>query len=164
VRGFVDAMRSFALRALRVVVRVPMCVRCVRSRGGERGATVVGGARMFSMSRKTALRIDDDSLERTARVPRTHRGRRGPADGRLVGEVIAIAFDRCEAVAAEGICGARPDAVCSGCGSARCHAHGAGDDDARRCSDCDATLLVLADASFDDVLDTRLRLVRVPRF
>jgi hypothetical protein len=117
------------------------------------------------MSRKTALRLDDDSLERTARVPRTHRGRRGPADGRLVGEVIAIAFDRCEAVAADDVCGARPDAVCSGCGTARCHAHGVGEDDnARHCSACDATLLVLASASFDDVLDTRLRLAPVPRF
>jgi hypothetical protein len=116
------------------------------------------------MSRKTALRLDDDSHEGTARVPTKSRGRRTPVDGRLVGEVIAIAFERCEAVAAGDGCGARPNAICTGCGTARCAAHGAGEPEERRCSACSAELLSLASASFDDVLDTRLRLVNVPRF
>jgi hypothetical protein len=113
------------------------------------------------MSRKTALRLDDESSERSARVPTKSRSRRLPVDGQLVGEVIAIAFDRCEATAA---CNARPDAICTGCGSARCHDHAAGAADDRCCSDCAATLLMLADAAFDDVLDTRMRLVSVTRF
>ena len=108
------------------------------------------------------MRLDDESSERSARVPTTKsRSRRIPADGQLVGEVIAIAFDRCEATAA---CNARPDAICTGCGSARCHDHAAGAADDRCCSDCAATLLMLADAAFDDVLDTRMRLVSVTRF
>jgi len=111
------------------------------------------------MSRKAALRLDDDAHERTARVPSKSRGRRAPADGRLVGEVIAIAFDRCEAGAGDGICGARPEALCTGCGTARCGDHGAGAPDARSCSACSARLLTLATASFDDVLDTRLRMM-----
>jgi len=111
------------------------------------------------MSRKTALRVDADTLERPARVPSKSRGRRNSADGQLVGEVIALAFDRCEAVG----CGARPDALCTGCGSARCRNHGVGSDDDRRCSTCAASLLTLASAPFDAVLDTRLRLVTVPR-
>jgi hypothetical protein len=116
------------------------------------------------MSRKTALRVDTDTLERPARVPSKSRGRRNSADGQLVGEVIAIAFDRCEAAAAEAICGARPDALCTGCGTARCADHGTGADDDRSCTTCAASLLTLASAPFDAVLDTRLRLVTVPRF
>jgi hypothetical protein len=117
------------------------------------------------MSRKTALRLDEDSLERTARVPGTRRGRRGSADGRLVGEVIAIGFDRCEAAGSgDAVCGARPDALCTGCGTARCSEHGCGDAAERRCSACDAALLTLATAAFDDVLDTRMRLADFPRF
>ena len=53
--------------------------------------------------------------------------------------------------------GARPDALCTGCGTARCDDHGTGAPDERTCSDCSANLLTLASASFDDVLDTRLR-------
>ena len=116
------------------------------------------------MSRKTALRVDDDTLERPARVPSKSRGRRNSADGQLVGEVIAIAFDRCEAAAADAACGARPDALCTGCGTARCPDHGVGADDDRRCSTCSAPVLTLASAAFDAVLDTRLRLVTVQRF
>jgi len=116
------------------------------------------------MSRKTALRVDDDTLERPARVPSKSRGRRVPSDGQLVGQVIAIAFDRCEATAGEARCGARPDAICTGCGTARCSDHGTGDGDDRRCSTCGEALLTLATAAFEDVLDTRLRLVAVPRF
>ena len=116
------------------------------------------------MSRKTALRVDDDTLERPARVPSKSRGRRNSADGQLVGEVIAIAFDRCEAADADATCGARPDALCTGCGTARCPNHGAGADDDRCCTSCAASLLTLASAPFDAVLDTRLRLVTVPRF
>jgi hypothetical protein len=116
------------------------------------------------MSRKTALRVDDDTIERPARVPSKSRGRRVSQDGQLVGQVIAIAFDRCEAAAGERICGARPDTICSGCGTARCSDHGLGDGDERRCSTCSESLLVLATAPFEDVLDTRLRLVAVPRF
>jgi hypothetical protein len=117
------------------------------------------------MSRKTALRLDDDVLERTARVSGTRRGRRGPADGRLVGEVVSIGFDRCEALGADdAACGVRPEALCTGCGTARCDAHGSGDADARRCSACDAELLTLATAAFDDVVDTRMRLAAVARF
>jgi len=116
------------------------------------------------MSRKTALRVDDDTLERAARVPTKSRGRRVSSDGQLVGEVIAIAFDRCEAPAGDGFCGARPVALCTGCGTARCPDHGAGADAERRCTTCSAALLTLASASFDAVLDTRLRLVRVSRF
>jgi hypothetical protein len=116
------------------------------------------------MSRKTALRVDADTLERSARVPSKPRGRRNSADGQLVGEVIAIAFDRCEAIAAGATCGARPDALCTGCGTARCPDHGVGADDDRCCSTCAAALLTLASAPFDAVMDTRLRLVRVPRF
>jgi hypothetical protein len=115
------------------------------------------------MSRKTALRVDTDTLERPARVPSKSRGRRNSADGQLVGEVIAIAFDRCEALAADAACGARPDAICTGCGTARCPDHASGDDDDRICSSCAATLLMLATAPFDAVLDTRLRLVSVRR-
>jgi hypothetical protein len=116
------------------------------------------------MSRKTALRVDADTLERPARVPSKSRGRRGSADGQLVGEVIAIAFDRCEAAAGEAACAARPDAICTGCGTARCADHGSGADDDRCCSTCAASLLTLATAPFDVVLDTRLRLVTVSRF
>jgi hypothetical protein len=116
------------------------------------------------MSRKTALRVDTDTLERPARVPSKSRGRRNSADGQLVGEVIAIAFDRCEALAADATCGARPDALCTGCGTARCPDHASGAEDDRICSSCAATLLTLATAPFDAVLDTRLRLVKVPRF
>jgi hypothetical protein len=116
------------------------------------------------MSRKTALRVDDDTLERPARVPSKSRGRRNSADGQLVGEVIAIAFDRCEAAVADATCGNRPDALCTGCGTARCPNHGAGADDDRCCTTCAASLLTLASAPFDAVLDTRLRLVKVPRF
>jgi hypothetical protein len=116
------------------------------------------------MSRKTALRVDADTLERSARVPSKSRGRRSSADGQLVGEVIAIAFDRCEADGADTICGARPVALCTGCGTARCPDHAAGADDDRCCSTCAATLLILARAPFDAVLDTRLRLVPVRRF
>jgi hypothetical protein len=116
------------------------------------------------MSRKTALRVDDDTLERPARVPSKSRGRRVSQDGQLVGQVIAIAFDRCEATAGEHVCGARPDAICTGCGTARCGDHGPGDGAERRCSTCSESLLVLATAPFEDVLDTRLRLVAVPRF
>jgi hypothetical protein len=117
------------------------------------------------MSRKTALRLDDDALERTARVSGTRRGRRGPADGRLVGEVVSIAFDRCEAVVGDdAACGARPEALCTGCGTARCGAHGCGAAEDRHCSACDAALLTLATAAFDDVLDTRMRLAAVSRF
>jgi len=115
------------------------------------------------MSRKTALRVDTDTLERPARVPSQSRSRRNSADGQLVGEVIAIAFDRCEALAAGAACGARPDALCTGCGTARCADHAAGADDDRICSSCAATLLMLASAPFDAVLDTRLRLATVPR-
>jgi hypothetical protein len=110
------------------------------------------------MSRKTALRLDHESHERTARVPVTRRGRRKPCDGRLVGEVIAIAFDRCEALAD---CAERPDALCTGCGTARCHAHGT---DAGQCTQCAAPLLIFAAAPFEDVLDTRLRLGTVLSF
>ena len=113
------------------------------------------------MSRKTALRLDHEPHERTARVPVTRRGRRKPTDGRLVGEVIAIAFDRCEAVPA---CNARPDALCTGCGTARCRAHGTGDAEDRTCSTCGAELLIFAAAPFEDVLDTRLRLGTVVSF
>lgn len=116
------------------------------------------------MSRKTALRVDDDTLERPARVPSKSRGRRVSQDGQLVGQVIAIAFDRCEAAASESICGARPDAICTGCGTARCNDHGHGADDDRRCSSCSKSLLTLATAPFEDVLDTRLRLVLIPGF
>lgn len=116
------------------------------------------------MSRKTALRVDDDTLEHPARVPSKTRGRRNSADGQLVGEVIAIAFDRCEATDGDAACGARPDAICTGCGTARCPDHTTGPDDSRRCSTCAAALLTLASASFDAVLDTRLRLVTVHRF
>jgi hypothetical protein len=113
--------------------------------------------RMFSlMSRKTALRVDLDTLERPARVPSKSRRRGNSADGQLVGEVISIAFDRCEA--ADAACGARPVAICTGCGTARCADHGTGADDDRCCSTCAATLLTLASAPFDAVLDTRLRL------
>jgi len=116
------------------------------------------------MSRKTALRVDTDTLERPARVPSKSRGRRNSADGQLVGEVIAIAFDRCEAAVSEATCGARPDALCTGCGTARCPEHGSGTDDDRYCSTCSAALLTLATAPFDAVLDTRLRLMSVPHF
>jgi hypothetical protein len=116
------------------------------------------------MSRKTALRLDDDSSERTSRVPSKTRSRRVPVDGQLVGEVIAIAFDRCEATSADAACGARPDAICSGCGTARCTDHGSGAEDDRCCTACAASLLMLATAAFDDVLDTRMRLVSVTRF
>jgi hypothetical protein len=115
------------------------------------------------MSRKTALRLDDESSERTSRVPSKARSRRVPVDGQLVGEVIAIAFDRCEASSAGAVCNARPDAICSGCGTARCTEHGAGAE-GDRCSSCAASLLMLATAAFDDVLDTRMRLVSVTRF
>jgi len=111
------------------------------------------------MSRKTALRVDVDTLERPARVPSKSRGRRNSADGQLVGEVISIAFDRCEAAADNAACGRRPDALCTGCGTARCPDHGAGADDDRCCSTCAASLLILASAPFDAVLDTRLRLL-----
>jgi hypothetical protein len=112
------------------------------------------------MSRKTALRLDHEPHERTARVPVTRRGRRKPSDGRLVGEVIAIAFDRCEALAENG-CAERPDALCTGCGTARCHTHGT---DAGQCTHCAAPLLIFASAPFEDVLDTRLRLGTVLSF
>ena len=78
--------------------------------------------------------------------------------------MIAIAFDRCEAGGADTACGARPDALCTGCGTARCPDHAAGADDDRYCSTCAAAVLVLAHAPFDAVLDTRLRLVPVRRF
>jgi len=78
--------------------------------------------------------------------------------------VIAIAFDRCEAGGADTACGARPIALCTGCGTARCADHAAGADDDRCCSACGATALVLAQATFDAVLDTRMRLVPVRRF
>jgi len=110
------------------------------------------------MSRKTALRVDTDTLERPARVPSKSRGRRSSADGQLVGEVIALAFDRCEAAVSDATCGNRPDALCTGCGTARCPDHGTGNADDRMCSTCAATLLTLATAPFDAVLDTRLRL------
>src|ERR1019366_5968225 len=116
------------------------------------------------MSRKTALRVDTDTLERPARVPSKSRGRRVSADGQLVGEVIAIAFDHCEAAVSDATCGARPDALCTGCGTARCADHGAGAADDPSCSTCAASLLTLASAPFDEVLDTRLRLVLVRRF
>jgi hypothetical protein len=116
------------------------------------------------MSRKTALRVDTDTLERPARVPSKSRGRRNSADGQLVGEVIAIAFDRCEAaIVGATSCRARPDALCTGCGTARCPDHASGTDDDRICSTCAATLLMLASAPFDAVLDTRMRSVTVPR-
>jgi hypothetical protein len=111
------------------------------------------------MSRKTALRVDVDTLERPARVPSKSRSRRSSVDGQLVGEVIDIAFDRCEAAVADVACGARPDALCTGCGTARCPDHGTGADDDRYCTTCAATLLTLASAPFDAVLDTRMRLV-----
>jgi hypothetical protein len=116
------------------------------------------------MSRKTALRVDTDTLERPARVPSKSRGRRESTDGQLVGEVIAIAFDRCEAGGADTACGERPDALCTGCGTARCPDHAVGADDDRCCSTCAATVLSFACAPFDAVLDTRLRLVPVRRF
>jgi hypothetical protein len=116
------------------------------------------------MSRKTALGVDSDTLERPARAPSKSRGRRSSADGQLVGEVIAIAFDRCEAGGADIACGARPVALCTGCGTARCADHAAGAGDDRCCSACGATALVLAQAAFDAVLDTRMRLVPVRRF
>ena len=116
------------------------------------------------MSRKTALRVDEDTNQRPARVPSKSRGRRNSTDGQLVGEVIAIAFDRCEALAADAACGARPDALCTGCGTARCADHCFGSDDDRQCSTCAASKLTLATAPFDAVRDTRLRLVTVPRF
>jgi hypothetical protein len=116
------------------------------------------------MSRKTALRVDVDTLTRTARVPSKSRGRRGSTDGQLVGEVIAIAFDRCEAAQTGDACGARPDAICTGCGTARCADHARGAENDRCCSDCAASMLALATAPFDAVLDTRLRLVKVARF
>jgi hypothetical protein len=116
------------------------------------------------MSRKTALGVDSDTLERPARAPSKSRGRRSSADGQLVGEVIAIAFDRCEASAGDAACSARPVALCTGCGTARCPDHGTGADDDRRCSTCSAAVLTLASAPFDAVLDTRLRLVTVRRF
>jgi hypothetical protein len=119
---------------------------------------------MFSMSRKSALRLDDDSLERTSRVTAKPRSRRVPVDGQLVGEVIAIALDRCEATVDDTACGARPDALCTGCGTARCRDHGTGNGDERSCSACAAAMLILAQAAFDDVLDTRMRLVSVSRF
>jgi hypothetical protein len=103
------------------------------------------------MSRKTALRLDDDSLERTARVSSTRRGRNKPSDGRLVGEVIEIGFDRCESHS-EPACAKRPSAICTGCGSARCVTH--------ECTSCNAASLEFATADFNEVLDTRLRLVR----
>jgi hypothetical protein len=116
------------------------------------------------MSRKTALRLDDESHERTARVPSKPRSRRKTADSQLVGEVIAIAFDRCEAYVADSVCNASPEALCTGCGTARCADHGVGAADDRVCSSCAATMLMLASAPFDDVLDTRMRLVSVTRF
>jgi hypothetical protein len=116
------------------------------------------------MSRKTALRLDDESHERTARVPSKTRRRRIPADGQLVGEVIALAFDRCEALSTDAGCNARPDAICTGCGSARCADHTVGADDDRCCSTCAASMLILASAAFDDVLDTRMRLVSFSSF
>jgi hypothetical protein len=116
------------------------------------------------MSRKTALRLDDEPHERTARVPSKTRSRRKPVDSQLVGEVIAIAFDRCEAFVANATCDASPDALCTGCGTARCADHGVGASDDRCCSSCAATMLMLASAAFDDVLDTRMRLVSVSRF
>jgi hypothetical protein len=116
------------------------------------------------MSRKSALRLDDESSERTSRVPSKTRSRRVPVDGQLVGEVIALAFDRCEAWSADVACNAPPDAICSGCGTVRCPDHGAGAGDDRCCSSCAAPLLMLASAAFDDVLDTRMRLMSVPRF
>jgi coenzyme F420-reducing hydrogenase gamma subunit len=116
------------------------------------------------MSRKTALRVDEDTHQRPARVSSKSRGRRSSADGQLVGEVIAIAFDRCEALGADAACGARPDALCTGCGTARCPDHGVGSEHDRSCSTCAASLLSLAEAPFDVVLDTRLRLVKVRRF
>jgi hypothetical protein len=112
------------------------------------------------MSRKTALRADLGTLVRPARVPSKSRVRRVSLDGQLVGEVIAIAFDRCEAAAGDASCGARPDALCTGCGTARCPEHGTGPDDDRACTACAAALLTLASAPFDAVLDTRLRLAR----
>jgi hypothetical protein len=112
------------------------------------------------MSRKTALRLDDESLERTARVPRTRRSRRTPTDGRLVGEVIAIAFDRCEAHDAGTCCIARPDAICSGCGTARCPDHVANG----TCTTCAAGVLLFTAAPFEEVVDTRLRLGTVQSF
>jgi hypothetical protein len=71
--------------------------------------------------------------------------------------VIALAFDRCEAAVSNAVCGARPDALCTGCGTARCHDHGTGATGDRSCSTCSASLLTLATAPFDAVLDTRLR-------
>jgi hypothetical protein len=116
------------------------------------------------MSRKTALRRDDESHERTARVPSKARKRRVPADGQLVGEVIEIGFDRCEASSADAACNARPEAICTGCGSARCSDHTVGTDGDRCCSACAATMLMLAQAAFDEILDTRMRLASVSSF
>jgi hypothetical protein len=116
------------------------------------------------MSRKSALRLDDDAHERTTRVPAKSRSRRLPVDGQLVGEVISIAFDRCEATVTDAPCGAWPNALCTGCGTARCADHGVSAGDTRTCSACAAALLILASAAFDDVLDTRMRLVSVTRF
>ena len=116
------------------------------------------------MSRKTALRLDDDTHERTARVPSKTRKRRVPADGQLVGEVIEIGFDRCEASSPDAACNAFPDAICTGCGSARCTDHTVGADDDRCCSSCAASMLVLAQAAFDDIMDTRMRLVSASGF
>jgi hypothetical protein len=53
--------------------------------------------------------------------------------------------------------------LCTGCGTARCPDHASGADGDRICSSCAATLLMLATAPFDAVLDTRLRLVSVRR-
>jgi hypothetical protein len=78
--------------------------------------------------------------------------------------VIALAFDRCEAPSSGDICGRHPDAICSGCGTARCTDHAVGADDDRCCSACAASLLMLETASFDDVLDTRMRLLSVSGF
>jgi hypothetical protein len=116
------------------------------------------------MSRKTALRLDDDTHERTARVPSKTRKRRVPADGQLVGEVIEIGFDRCEASSAEAGCNARPEALCSGCGTARCAGHTVGGDNDRCCSACASAMLMLAQAAFDEIVDTRMRFVSVSRF
>ncbi len=114
------------------------------------------------MSRKTALRLDDDSHQRTARVPASPAKRR-PVDGRLVGEVVSIAFDRCDAPAGESTCGVRPESLCTTCATARCADH-ATRDGAHRCSACGGALLDFASAPFDDVLDVTLRLRSVVRF
>ena len=107
------------------------------------------------MSRKSALQLEAGAHAGTARVTPASRTRRPKLDGRLVGDVIAIAFDRCE-VPSSGVasCAASPETLCTGCGSARCGDHA--------CARCAAPALAFATAIFDEIVDTRLRFAPPP--